>query len=175
MIERKTEREIKNIVNDLLKKHNILTPPVLLDTILEKENIKYLEKDLKVLNLSDDIDALIYKDDEMKVLAVNPVTHLYPAKKRFSIAHELGHLFLHFTDNQKHYIAFRNYLGTEGKQEEIEANIFASNLLMPDEMVEKEYFELELPAISLLAQKFKVSHQAMKIKLNNLHLGYIDV
>lgn len=108
-------------------------------------------------------------------MAVNSKTHLYYEKKRFSIAHELGHLFLHFTNDQKHYIAFRNNQRTEGKQQEIEANIFAANLLMPDEMVEREYFELELPFLSTLAQKFQVSKAAMKIKLDSLQLGYIDV
>ena len=175
MYNKKSQRDIKNIINSLLKKHNLLYPPVSLDKILEGENIKYLEKDLSSLGLDDNIDALMYKDKDVNILAVNSRTHLYYERKRFSIAHELGHLFLHFTDNQKYYIAFRNNQGTEGKQQEIEANIFAANLLMPDEMVEHEYFELDLPILSTLAEKFKVSKAAMKIKLDTLQLGYIDV
>lgn len=174
MYNKKSRIEIKSFINSLLKKHNLLSPPVSLDKILEGENIKYLEKDLSVFGLND-VDALIYKDKETNILAVNSKTHLYYEKKRFSIAHELGHLFLHFTNDQKHYIAFRNSQRTEGKQQEIEANIFAANLLMPDEMVEQEYFELELPFLSTLAKKFQVSKAAMKIKLDSLQLGYIDV
>lgn len=171
----RTEKEIKNLANTLLKKHNLMEPPISLDKILQGENIKYIEKDLGNFNLDENVDALIYKDDEIKFIAVNSRTHLYPEKKRFSIAHEIGHLFLHFSDKQKHYIAFRNGSEIENGRKEIEANNFAANLLMPDEMVQYEYFKLHYPILNTLAQKFKVSKLAMKIKLDGLHLGYIDV
>lgn len=171
---RKNKREIKNLVNELLKKHNLLFPPVSLDKILQGEDIKYIEKDFKELDLGEDVDALIYKDDEIKFIVVNSKTHLYNERKRFTIAHELGHLFLHFSDNQKHYVAFRSETLGESREEETEANIFAANLLMPDEMVEHEYFEMEVQFLSVLAEKFRVSKTAMRLKLDELRLGYVD-
>lgn len=171
---KKSKREIKNLVNQLLKKHNLLFPPVSLDRILQREDIKYIEKDFEDLDLEENVDALIYKDDDIKFIVVNSKAHLYNERKRFSIAHELGHLFLHFSDNQKQYVAFRSQILGENRIEETEANIFAANLLIPDEMVEQEYFEMEVQFLSILAKKFKVSKAAMKLKLDELGLGYID-
>lgn len=104
-------------------------------------------------------------------------------RKRFSIAHELGHLVLHskfendlYIDDEKlSYVAFRDEKSSEGTDvKEIEANLFAAELLMPEEfLVEdfikavKEYSDAE-DAIGVLAERYQVSIQALTIRLNKL-------
>src|SRR5205809_3712757 len=65
----------------------------------------------------------------------------YPQKKRFVLAHELGHIILHggneatFSDDYTTLEAYKN-----GPQE-IEANEFASELLMPEPLFKAACFK----------------------------------
>ena len=92
-------------------------------------------------------------------------------RQRFTIAHELGHLFLH--DDELH-VDTRIYLRSGRSSEavdvkEIEANQFASNLLMPafmlePDLAEKGRFDLDDTAREL-ATRYGVSVQAMTFRL----------
>ena len=96
-------------------------------------------------------------------------------RQRFTIAHELGHLILHrnelFHVDESPVIRFRNEessLATNA--EEIEANQFASELLMPDHLLSKELSRLPgnmsaEDAIPILARRFQVSEQALTLRL----------
>lgn len=89
-------------------------------------------------------------------------------RQRFTIAHEIGHYIMHrnklqsFTDE----IFFR--AGNKGDIEN-RANDFASKLLMPEEDVRNAIAE-GIRNIGLLAERFEVSSQAMKIRIQDL--GY---
>jgi Zn-dependent peptidase ImmA (M78 family) len=99
-------------------------------------------------------------------------------RQRFTIAHELGHLILHrgesFHVDERAAIRFRNAqssLATE--PDEIEANQFAAELLMPEYLLSRELAKLpnELDpedAISILAKRFEVSEQALTLRLTRL-------
>ncbi|WP_373047164.1 ImmA/IrrE family metallo-endopeptidase [Vulgatibacter sp.] len=95
-----------------------------------------------------------------------------PARKRFTIAHELGHLLLHPVRK----VAFRDrvvasndgvdqYDGTP--KQEYEANDFAASLLMPLWMLDPLVMEHGADAMTL-AQLFGVSKGAMRIRLGRL-------
>ncbi len=89
----------------------------------------------------------------------------------FTVAHELGHWVLH-----------RNLpIDERSPQNEREADIFATHLLMPENFVREEFAKLPrwLPAemkLDFLAKKFCVSKKAMKIRLSQreLKLIYVD-
>lgn len=92
------------------------------------------------------------------------------------MAHELGHLILHRFDDV-HISKQRDgisELGTD--REEIEANRFAAELLMPESMIRKSVtnlggidpFDQDLDIIEKLADQFEVSPQAMNIRLSTL-------
>ncbi|WP_424681016.1 ImmA/IrrE family metallo-endopeptidase [Frateuria sp. YIM B11624] len=95
-----------------------------------------------------------------------------PMRDRFTLAHELGHLVLH-------YLYPRNTLRREvprmranrfgSDQAEWEANWFAAAFLMPGEAFRSTYEELDgdIPAI---ANKFKVSHSAASVRAKSLKL-----
>jgi Zn-dependent peptidase ImmA (M78 family) len=105
-------------------------------------------------------------------------------RKRFTIAHELGHLYLrHETQGQAHvhvdrgnFISFRNHRSEAGTDAiEIEANQFAAVLLMPTALVRIEADKLGTrrlmdSQVEELAQSFLVSQQAMTIRLHALGL-----
>lgn len=97
-------------------------------------------------------------------------------RKRFSIAHEVGHFLIHknkpFVDNFSAGETFyRDGFGDE--QSEKEANFFAANLLMPAEKV-KEIWALSSNP-SEMAGKFDVSEVSMTFRLKNLRLIEADL
>lgn len=98
-------------------------------------------------------------------------------RKRFTLAHELGHYMLH-----RHLIdegidddrAYRStdkgkYHNTQiGPSEETKANKFAANLLMPRDLINLEMDKLsgnKNDKIRAMAKKFEVSEQSMAIRL----------
>jgi hypothetical protein len=93
-----------------------------------------------------------------------------PHRRRFTIAHEIGHYVLHrdlildeVTDNEM-------YRSSELSDEfERQANRFAADLLLPAQVVRDQY--RKLPAIIPLARLFAVSEEAMRIRLKELRLG----
>ena len=104
-----------------------------------------------------------------------------PARRRFTIAHEIGHYQLHrrgkngtpvFID---HTVYFRKGSadGADHRME-MEANAYAAGLLMPevllDEYLEKHpHLDLEKSAdVKLLADEFEVSRPAMEYRLKNI-------
>ena len=101
-------------------------------------------------------------------------------RQRFTIAHELGHLLLHEYSrvhvDRGFRVRLRSGLSSEGTdRDEMEANRFAAELLMPIEFLqadlEKREFDLaDDSEFQTLAKRYGVSTQALAIRLNGL--GY---
>ena len=83
----------------------------------------------------------------------------YPRKRRFVLAHELGHMLLHpgkeasFQDDYSTLEAYK-----KGPQE-VEANDFAASLLMPEDLFKKACFKNKFSPtlIATLAEKFNTT------------------
>jgi Zn-dependent peptidase ImmA (M78 family) len=95
-------------------------------------------------------------------------------RQAFTIAHELGHYFLgHKTNEYGVYRRSKAHLNEITESNEIEADQFAANLLMPEPMVRtmlaKYPFLLDVD-LSLLARRFGVSTSAINNRLR--FLGY---
>ena len=87
-----------------------------------KAGIKIMAKQFN----SDSFFGLSAEDiDGGKVIVVNTWDRISVERRIFSVAHELGHILMHFGNVQ-------NDLITEDSKEEKEANTFASYFLMPD-------------------------------------------
>ncbi len=98
---------------------------------------------------------------------VNPRAR--PERRRFTIAHELGHFILH-RPSQSSFLCDKEsvYTGIDTlKQIEREADDFASNLLMPGDMLRERIAgkRIDFHLIGDLAKEFGVSLESMSIRI----------
>lgn len=154
---------------------NINTYPVPIVELCNYYGIKVFKEYLK-----NDVSGFIvvqkenYKDyGTNKVIVVNSLDTA--ARQRFTIAHELGHYILHKGNDELY--AHRD-VGANNATER-EANVFASNLLMPENFVKsflnnlkEDYwgFISDTQKILSVAEKFAVSNLAAKVRLEQLKL-----
>lgn len=94
-----------------------------------------------------------------------------PGRKRFAIAHELGHWFLHETESQYFVCTAEQMREYKGSPLEVEANIFASELLLPTALFRPlaEDAAPTLESISGLADTFVTSLTATGMKFVDLN------
>lgn len=133
-----------------------------IEIIVRSKNIILKEEDIG----GSDGRILIHGD--MAVITINSNIS-FEAKKRFTIAHELGHYLLHrektklFNDDE---ISLTHWYYSNYGKEEMEANEFASELLMPSNLFSEEckgkIFDPRV--IDYLAQRFQVSKTAAILK-----------
>lgn len=116
-----------------------------------------------------DVAGMIMAQDKKIFICEND----NPQRRRFSIAHEIGHYILHYKSGElkdqeaEKYVSFRDSVSSLAFDiREIEANYFAANLLMP----EREIKRLLKGAYSLdeMAIYFNVSKMAMGYRLESL-------
>ncbi|NLY20708.1 MAG: ImmA/IrrE family metallo-endopeptidase [Tissierellia bacterium] len=102
----------------------------------------------------------VYRDNEYYIF-YNASIH--ENRIRFTLAHEIGHIVLN------HHVEFNCEIildNSVGSYIEDEANIFARNLLIPNQLVS----EIEYKSVKILASYFKVSEVAMATRLNTLQI-----
>lgn len=143
--------------------------------------------DVRTTDLDDSLSGFLIHDESGKVfIGVNGSDG--ERRQRFTVAHELGHFFLHdrtepFLDGPtgKFKVMSRDEVSRDGTDpREIEANLFAAELLMPAEKIRcdlEQHGHLDLldeddRVISDLAKKYQVSVRALTIRLERL--GYIS-
>lgn len=157
-------------VNECIMQNKVSTD---LDVILKRLGIKLFSVDMRELfpdtpNPEYDVSACITKEHDAFVIYVNQQESL--VRRRFSVAHEIAHYYLgHLNDEDSFDICFRDYKSSKGSDfREIDANRFASTLLMPKEIV-ITLFNLGLE-VDDMAKRFKVSREAMSYRLKGLKL-----
>jgi Zn-dependent peptidase ImmA (M78 family) len=128
--------------------------------------------ELRAVPFDGDMDGVLIREPgKQPIIGVNDVGSKTEQRKRFTIAHEIGHLLLHSSpyhvDTKIH---MRDAVSSLAESvEEIEANVFGSNLLMPDWMLktsvaERAGMDMEELA-SDLAGAYNVSLQSMTLRL----------
>ncbi|WP_321359575.1 ImmA/IrrE family metallo-endopeptidase [Pseudomonas extremaustralis] len=132
---------------------------------------KILGIDVMTAELPDRVAGAIIKEVDS-----DPVILLHEAdsapRQRFTCAHELGHYIYRQEDDgeQYEYVELRGDHSRSGQNaEEVYANQFAANLLMPSEAVRSLF--REQPSRAVLALTFGVSDDAMRYRLKNLKLA----
>lgn len=136
------------------------------------------ELNLDITKLAERIGLTVYEadfgTDEItgKIQGTNIYVNMHDSepRKRFTIAHELAHYILHQNGDIDHidYRMSREYYSEDELQKEVQANMLAASLLMPEKLV-KEIWEF-LKDVDEVADKFKVSKKAATIRLDSLHL-----
>lgn len=167
--------QIREAAMNLLEKAGVIAPPIDVVAIAH-----ILQADVRFASLDDAVSGMLVQEKGRTIIGVNATHH--EVRQRFTIAHELGHLTLH--SDQKFYVdhsfAIRMRDGKSSlavDPDEIEANSFAAEILMPAHMLREDIRDLSIDyesdsAISALASRYKVSVQAMTFRLTNL--GFIE-
>lgn len=148
--------------------------PVPIDLVTAHLNLKTTSS-----GLTDDISGLLVVDKKQGIIGFN-ASHP-PVRKRFTIAHEIGHYVLHVKQAQSRlfvdrYVYRRDDESATGTdQEEVEANAFAAALLMPEKLLREEIKKNSFDpddedTLSSLAALFSVSTSAMSYRLVNLKI-----
>ncbi len=172
MVRYRSREEIEKEAALILKRHGINTLPVDPVLLANREGIKVSN----AVFTDDNISGLVAKRGNVTQFLINQ--NEPPYRKRFTIAHELGHHFLHLLSDGEHIITnvdlFREPIAPEkdiddDRKMDVQANYFASAILMPEEFVKAEFEEDK--EVKSLARKFNVSIEAMAYRLNNLGLA----
>lgn len=175
-----TRRHIRELAEGLLSQHNITTPPVDVFELARRSGIAVAS-----VPAEPSMSGFLMRDPRTRrhVVGVNSSHHEH--RQRFTVAHELGHFFLHdeatttlHVDRQSFQIQFRDEESGKGTSaQEIEANRFAAELLMPREMLSESLGKRALSAqealsmedlVDELSEEFAVSPTAMSIRLQSL-------
>lgn len=121
-----------------------------------------------------DLSGFLVRREKSIILGVNSLHSRQ--RQRFTVAHEIGHLLLHpDNDHLDRGISFyfRDDRSSQAEvREEIEANQFAADLLMPKSMIDafvvKHVDLMDDQVLAALASTFEVSTQALTFRLTNL-------
>lgn len=168
-------RSAEKKAESLLSEHAIYNPPVNLEKIAKelKINIQYESFD-------GELSGILIRNEEKGEYIIGVNKEHPENRKRFTIAHEVGHFLLHegnetYIDTSIRY-NFRDSDSSQGtSMDEMEANAFAASLLMPEDMLE-EYIDNhhgyidynDDKEIKKMADTFQVSVQALMIRLAKL-------
>lgn len=156
---------IEGLAQQALKKIACDEPPVPVEDIANRMGLEIVE-----FPFHEKISGLLKKEEG--IIGVNKGQH--PVRRRFTIAHELGHFLLGHDIEKGVDDDIIDDTFDKPYPQEREANLFASALLMPSDWV-KKHFKAQgsgLSKIDLdkLSRAFGVSKQAMTIRLLALKL-----
>lgn len=161
----------KKTAQELVTRYGV---PIDLDQLLLDENIT-----LKREVMEESISGMLAIKATGAVIVVNHSHH--HTRQRFTIAHELGHYFLHadgassFID-QSDKIYFRDSVSACGTDtQEVQANRFAAELLMPKQHLMTRFKTRKIDLyddyeLRQMASELKVSVQALVVRLTALDL-----
>lgn len=161
--------KIENLVSSLLDKHQIDEAPVPVERIVASYGIHLRKGDLE------DVSGLIVRDGTSVTIGVNAKQSR--TRQRFTMAHEFGHFLLHegMSSHVDHNYRV-NFRSSESALavdvEEIEANFFAANLLMPKRFLHDANAVEAVDSdrsVGELALMFNVSRHAMSLRIGNVY------
>lgn len=156
---------------EILAAYGAVSSPVPVEKIIKRRDIR-----IQFSPLDQELSGMALVKDGVAVIGVNALHH--PNRQRFTMAHELGHHIMHrdLIDGTVHIdkgfaILRRDTLAAQGTDKmEIEANAFASELLIPKYLLEPVIGtgDIDLDDVDRLqsiAKKFKVSLSALQYRL----------
>lgn len=165
----------RRVAHELLQQAQIAQPPVPVRRLA-----RMVGAEVHLAPYQGELAGSAIRTPQGMIIGVNagqPAT-----RQRFTIAHEIGHLLLHpgrpLLLDEKLRVSRRDERSSMATDvEEMEANQFAAELLMPEVFVRRDV-ETSLPLdieteifIAELARRYAVSPQAMTIRLTAL--GYL--
>lgn len=150
----------KNLAKKLIKDAKIKESPVSLQKVIEhlqNSHTLYVQR----ADFGTEVSGLLVKcksvDDEYFVIGFNQNDPW--CRRRFTIAHEIGHLLFDHTCKRG---------GEDAGDNEREADVFAAELLIPTILIKKDF--AKTPNVPELSKLYRVSAQALSIKLGDARL-----
>jgi Zn-dependent peptidase ImmA (M78 family) len=169
-----SEHAAREQARALVEKLGLKAPPVPVEKLAKALGVR-----VEYNPFDDELSGMAFLRDGKPVIGVNANHH--PNRQRFTIAHELGHILLHrsrldaavLVDKNKNFIP-RDAISAEGTDPvEVEANAFASELLMPVKLVRQVLSESTRDLhddeyLIALAKRFRVSLAALQFRLEKI-------
>lgn len=150
----------KTLAQRIIKDIKISKAPVSLQQVIEYLQTKY-KLDVKKITIGEKVSGLLVTckevDNEYATIGFNGA-HPW-CRRRFTIAHEIGHLLLEHSCNKA---------TDDGSVNETEANQFAAELLVPVLFLKKDFVKIK--NAQDLAKLYRVSDQTITIKLMDTRL-----
>lgn len=159
----KIKQEIEELTSDILLKNDMFKVPVDIIQLASNYNIDVYKQDL-----GKGISGAIRYDDKSQTFSILLNQAESQKRQRFTLAHELGHYFMH-RDILISDVIHIDTLYRMPAESEKEVDYFAGALLMNKTLVEKAYKE-GITSIAELSETFKVSESAMTVRLDILGL-----
>ncbi|MDA8212130.1 MAG: ImmA/IrrE family metallo-endopeptidase [Clostridia bacterium] len=147
-----------------LQARNITKYPLDLEEVVKTLQMSKHVKIIYDYTLDDEIDAYLYESKRRLYIVVNG--HRPPERQRFTIAHEIGHLYI------GHEPVRINGWDMHEDYQEDEANDFAAGLLMPASRVYTlaEHHRNVLQLLEVVKKYFDVSLAAAAKRITNLDI-----
>ncbi|WP_068874777.1 MULTISPECIES: ImmA/IrrE family metallo-endopeptidase [unclassified Phenylobacterium] len=162
----------RKAAQDLLNAFSVRGAPVPVEKMIKARGIA-----LQYAPLDEELSGMAFIKDGVGIIGVNALHH--PNRQRFTAAHELAHHVLHAPEitemmhvDRGFRVLHRDQLAAQGTDPlEIDANAFASELLMPRQFLIEAIGDAGIDvdddaAVQALARRFKVSASAMRNRLS---------
>lgn len=153
--------EARHAAKALLRSSKIKDAPVMLNTVIKlvPSSYKLVVRGTKNPEyIPTGCDAFTYRDNSMTAIGYD--ARVAPVRQKFSVAHELGHLYMgHVHGGSSIDLDSTN-------NDEIEANKFAAQLIMPPEMLRKD-IKSGIKEVKDLAKRYVVSEEALWWQITN--------
>ncbi len=145
----------------LLEKINVDGYVTNLHTIISKLGVAIYKTD----KLPNNILGSARKSKTGKWIIIVNSNQIY-TRLRFTIAHEIGHIVLNHSNTEPEFYSF--FSGGITTYKERQANVFATELLMPVPKFKELYFNKGITSVFDIANYFKVSKQAAEIRITEI-------
>ncbi|HVV15043.1 MAG TPA: ImmA/IrrE family metallo-endopeptidase [Candidatus Paceibacterota bacterium] len=161
MMSERIEKKAEEVLSAL----NVKSIPISVEEIANQLKIKIGRAP------SSEFSGMLIRKDGRALMGINNSEGT--ARQRFTIAHELGHYFLHPQNDT--FVDYRQNEKEPRNHREREADMFAAALLMPRKEVTKDFQKIVRKGFSeielhKLAGKYEVSDKAMRFRLVNLNM-----
>lgn len=166
----KSHDNIRQEAQRALKKCGVIKAPVDVEAVA-----RGLGALVRYSPFEGELAGMLVRGDGQPVIGVNSI---HPRnRQRFTIAHECGHLLLHKAEvhvDRRLQVHRRDEMSSMAiDPDEIEANRFAAELLMPYDLIMADLKGRQIDIeddsqIRELADKYGVSAQSMTLRLTNL-------
>jgi Zn-dependent peptidase ImmA (M78 family) len=171
------KRWIRSQVTELLKRYGIVEPPVPVESLAGKLGLQIRKEPAAA-----DISGCLIRKGSTTIIGVNSDQH--PNRQRFTVAHEVGHYLLHARVGETSHVdrvpafsaSFRDATSSLAVSlDEIEANFFAAELLMPTCFLVRDIDSAGVDltddsgeVLKVWAERYGVRTQALTYRLVNL-------